>query len=351
MKKTLLLFGLISAYSVQSQTITVNDTLSTGDMMNYYAGDTSFTNYDAITGAGVTWDYSSLGYADAAETNSSLDTIIERENSTYSTDYAAADYEDNFQTSIRSFFSNEPTKTLVHGFVFDEGGNTYQFIYNDDPLESMQYDMTLGSTYTDNIEGEATSSQLPALVPNVDVSGSATVTADGTGTLKLGSETYTDVIRIKTVEDVSGTLPAIPGIFAGGPVSVLRTSYVYYSPSTSNMPIFVYGGLAAEFATIGTINFKTLWSKDPLVVPSSVGVNDNELISLSIYPNPAHTDVMVISEHATELVIVNSIGKEVKTIISPATTEVIDVNNLTAGIYFVQIKKGNSVLTKKLVIK
>lgn len=360
MKKNLLLIaGLIPALFSQGQTITAADTLSTEDVMHYFAGDTSFTDYDNITGAGVTWDYSLLEYDDVDNQTTSKDTIIYREDSDFSSDYPNALYEDNFQTTIRSFFSNEeisPTEVnvIVHGFVFDEGENTFKFVYNDDPLESLQLPMALNDTYTDDIEGEGSVSAVPLLT--VDMTGDATVTADGTGTLNLGEETYTDVIRIKTVEYVSGTAPSLQPLFPfdGGPVSVLRTSYVYYSPSTSDMPIFVYGSIAAEFATIGTINFKTLWSVDSLHVPEvddlSVGSNNLDA-GILIYPNPANSELNVQSENVDKVSIYNTMGQNVINISTPKNSETLDISKLPKGIYFVRFDKGNSTITKKIIIK
>ena len=341
MKKTLLFVSLFALTLTRAQSITVDDTLSTGDVMYYYAGDTSVTNYDAITGAGVTWDYSNLAYADAASTTAMQDTVIDIVNSTYASDYPGADYHDRFDTGVQTFLSNTPDSVITYGFVFNDGSSDYVIRYNIDPLTSAKFPMNLGVSYTDAIDGDAV---LPAPAGVTALSGTATITADGTGTLILGGSTYTDVIRIKTVEVLNGTIAII------GPVTVTRTSYVYYSNSTSDMPVFIHGGVFADLGATGSIDLKTIWSKDMLTGFAGI---ENETLKpeISIYPNPANNNVTITSNNAKELVIFNSVGKEVKIITNPLSTENINISDLPKGIYFVQVKNGNSILTKKLVIK
>jgi len=340
MKKTLLLFSVFAFSLSHAQSITVDDTLSTGEVMYYYAGDTSVTNYDAITGTGVTWDYSNLAYLELTSTTAMQDTVIDIVNSPFASDYPGADYHDNFNTGVQTFLSNTPDSVITHGFVFNDGSSDYVIRYNIDPLTSAKFPMTQGVSYTDAIDGDA-------VLPTVGVtalSGSATVSVDGTGTLMLGGATYTDVVRVKTVEVLNGNITLI------GPVTVTRTSYVYYSNSTSNMPVFIHGQVFADLGASGSIDLKTIWSKDML--SGFAGVEDEIVTAeVSIYPNPASTIVTINSNKATELVIYNAIGKEIKVITKPATTENINVAHLPNGIYFVQVKNGNTVLTKKIVIK
>lgn len=341
MKKTLLLFSVLSLSLANAQTITVDDTLSTGDVMYFYAADTAVTNYNSITGAGVTWDYSTLAYENVAGETTSKDTVIDITNSSYATNYPDADYHDQFNGGVQTFLSNTPDSIITHGFVFENGTNEYIIRYNVDPLKSAEFPMALGSSYTDLIDGDAV---LPT-VGTVALSGSATISADGTGTMLLGGMTYTDVIRVKTVENLAGTVPLV------GAVSVTRTSYVYYSTSTSDMPIFIHGQIFADLGQAGTIDLKTVWSKDML--NGFAGVEEELSIQpeLVVYPNPATTSLTIESNNATELRIYNAIGKEVIFIATPASTEQVDLSNLSTGIYFVQVKNGQQLITKKLVIK
>lgn len=341
MKKTLLLFSVLSISLAQAQSITVDDTLSTGDVMYYYAADTGATNYDNITGSGATWDYSNLAYYDVAGATIAQDTVIDIATSSYATDYPNADYHDKFTGGVQTFFSNTPDSVVTHGFVFSTGTNEYVIRYNIDPLKSAHFDMVLGSSYTDAIDGDAV---LPT-VGTTALSGSATITVDGTGTMIIGGNTYSDVVRVKTVENLTGTIIVV------GPVSVTRTSYIYYSPSTSDMPIFIHGQVFADLGATGTIDLKTVWSKDMLSGYAGVDELTSVKPELAVYPNPATTNVTITSNNATQLVIYNTVGKEIISINNPSNTEVIDLTNLPKGIYFVQVKNAQQLITKKLVIK
>lgn len=338
MKKYLFILSLLATAKVQAQTITVNDTLSTGDVTYYFAADTSFTNYDNISGAGVTWDYSNIANADL--NGLSKDSVIEISTSAYSSDYPTASYHEEFENGVQTFFSNTTDSVITHGFVFSTGSNDYIIRYNIDPLTSAKFPMALGTTYTDIIDGDAI---LPT-VGTTPLAGSATITADGTGTLLLGINSYNDIIRVKTVEFLSGN------IFIIGPVSVTRTAYIYYSPSTSDMPVFIHGEVFADMGASGTIDLKTIWSVDPLT--GYAGTKEaNSSLKVSLYPNPTSINVTVTSNNATELTIFNAIGKEFKKINNPTSIEFINIENLPKGIYFVQVKNAQQLMTKKLVIK
>ena len=343
MKKTLLLFSVLSLSLAQSQTITVDDTLATGDLAYYYAADTGVANLNGVTGAGVTWDYSALSYTNEAGAMVSKDTVIDIATSTYSSDYPAADYHENLTGGVQSFISHTPDSTMTHGFVFENSSSEYIIRYNIDPLTSAKFPMVVGTTYTDLISGDAV---LPSVPGATALSGSATINADGSGTLNLGVNSYTDVIRVKTIESLSGSIPFI------GAVLVTRTSYIYYSQSTSNMPVFIHGEIFADLGSFGTINLKSIWSKDML--SGYAGVDQNLTVvnpELSVYPNPARTNVTIKSNNTSELIIYNAVGKEIISIKNPSHSEEVDLSHLTAGIYFVQVKNEQQLITKKLVIK
>jgi hypothetical protein len=76
----------------------------------------------------------------------------------------------------------------------------------------------------------------------------------------------------------------------------------------------------------------------------------NDLLSgLNIYPNPASTIVRINGVENIESIKVFSIlgSLEMKAV----NTDYLDVSNLSTGIYFIQVTKGNFATTKKLIIK
>jgi len=339
MKKTLLLFSVISLSAANAQSITVDDTLSTGDKMNYYLADSSSNDFDAITGSGVTWDYSNLAFLDNTNTGTNLDSVIVASTAAFASNFTQSDYSEFFVNGLNTFFRNTPDSVITDGFFFNDGTNDYIVRYQNDPLITSKFPMNFGTTYTDPIDGEAIAGG-----QTVAISGSATIAADGVGTFLLAGNTYNNILRVKTVETLSGTSLLV------GTVNITRTSYVYYDNSFSKMPIFIYGDVFIELGALGNVGAKTVWSKDPLngfAGTDTYGV----LPALEIYPNPASSVVNIETNNVESITLFNSIGETIKTITNPSTIESIAVDNLATGIYFVQTKSKGELLTKKLVIK
>ncbi len=341
MKTPLLLLGICTSLFASAQTIELADTISTGNSMTYYVLDSNTTAYAAVTGADVTWDYSAVGaYVIAPNANN----VIDRVDSDFASEFPLADYAENFENSVNTFFTNDAggNQVIVHGFVFQELSNDFIIKYDTDPLISYKFPMNLGDSYTDPIAGTAT---VP-LAGDIDIDGEATVTADGTGALKVGEVTYSNVIRVHTTE-------VSEGIILGSPAIITRESYVYYDIDNFNMPVFIHATVLAELGLGGDFGFTAVYSRDEIT--DYVGVEEpiQENTNLSVYPNPATGGFATITCPAgTESIsIMNALGSVVYTINAPATIETINVANLSKGIYFVQTTKAGVAKTLKFIVK
>ena len=74
----------------------------------------------------------------------------------------------------------------------------------------------------------------------------------------------------------------------------------------------------------------------------------NKIGDITVYPNPASSTVTISGiEPGSEINILNVAGAVVKNLIATSNLEVIDVNDLTKGIYLVKV--GDA--TQKLVVK
>ena len=76
-------------------------------------------------------------------------------------------------------------------------------------------------------------------------------------------------------------------------------------------------------------------------------VNEVEAAALSVYPNPAREVLYVNAENLKNVEIYDMTGRSVMT----STMNVIDLSDMSAGIYFVTIKSENAAKTVKLVVK
>ena len=337
MKHGLLFIGLLLGLSSQAQLTTAN-LLSIGDMRDYYSLDSNAANLAAVTGTGVTWDYSNIGgyFGSSANTNE----VIDPASGSFATDFPGSAMQEEFNNGVQTFFNNVGSEVIVDGFVYTEASNDFVVIYGTDPLVALSLPMNVSDSYTDAIEGSA---EIP-LAGTVAMTGDADITCDGSGTLMIGSNTYSNVIRIHTLEETSGTA-------LGQDIFITRESFVYYDLDDANpMPIFRHDRVEADLDAGGIYGFSAVYSKDN--VTNYVNIDDAEFDQLSVYPNPA-TDVVNISfeGNATQLTVMNAAGQIVYTSNNVQNLETINVSDFESGIYLVQVATETGVITKKVTVK
>lgn len=88
-------------------------------------------------------------------------------------------------------------------------------------------------------------------------------------------------------------------------------------------------------------------------------LNNNSLSAFDLFPNPA-TDVTVLKVNSqksmdAKVIIYNALGAIVSekpvTILEGKNKIEVNVSDLSAGVYFTQIKMGSGIVTKKLIVK
>ena len=84
-----------------------------------------------------------------------------------------------------------------------------------------------------------------------------------------------------------------------------------------------------------------------------IGVDENEITSLEIYPNPAESQFEIQSNSAIESIKIYSItGNLVKDIQNVnATNYTVQRNEMTSGVYIISIVNENSTNTRRLILK
>lgn len=87
-----------------------------------------------------------------------------------------------------------------------------------------------------------------------------------------------------------------------------------------------------------------------------VGVEENSLSFVNIYPNPTESEVIVdltaVSENVSKITLLDITGKEVKTIgVTENSITKFDVSNLASGLYQVVISGSESTLTRRIIKK
>ena len=86
--------------------------------------------------------------------------------------------------------------------------------------------------------------------------------------------------------------------------------------------------------------------------PSGVGISDNELNAVSVYPNPASELINITSNSNIDNIIIRDLlGKEVMNLNNiNHPIQIIDVSNLSNNIYLVEIQSNNNTVMKKITL-
>ncbi|WP_396177472.1 T9SS type A sorting domain-containing protein [Flavobacterium sp.] len=116
-----------------------------------------------------------------------------------------------------------------------------------------------------------------------------------------------------------------------------------FAPTTSNY---------AAVGTTSTYGPTGAWRIDNFTVTgSTLGVNQNQIQGLKVYPNPVTNGTFYINTNADatkEVVVYDVLGKQV---VKTTTTNAVNVSNLKGGVYIVKITEEGKTATRKLVIK
>lgn len=345
---TILSFGNI-AFS--QETITrANFVPNIGESQLFYVADTN-SIIDNTVGANVVFDYSQLRTYGQTQTQYFIDPTT----TVNTTDYPTATFTDTtggFAGNLK--YNQDFTDSLnTIGLILDI--NSFGRViakFDADPEIIMKFPFNYGDTFTDNYGGEFTSVAAP--LPT-NGNGSITVSADAWGKLKLPMSLEIDsVLRISRIENLlTDTIflqPFLPNIL---PINVSAEQISYYKPSISKHPLLSF---ITTYINGDTIN--TIVSQYPMF---GVGINSlNSNINLNIYPNPSNRDFSTLSFHLDNASFINakllnSFGQNIKTIfngkLQSGMNELkIKTNQLSKGIYFLNITIDKQRLVKKLII-
>ena len=81
-----------------------------------------------------------------------------------------------------------------------------------------------------------------------------------------------------------------------------------------------------------------------------LGVGDNVLNGVSIYPNPANSVLNIANAENASIEVFNMLGQSLYSKSNISLNEQINVSHLTEGTYFVKIANGEAVKTSKFIV-
>ena len=305
-----------------------------GDTNKAYLVDTGMVNIktiNAVNGNNVVWDYSTLTVLG----NSVTSTVYTSSTSVPSaTDYPGT----NFVQNNSSFFKSTATPTMQTELIGSDFPGFASLNFTNSAIVA-KFPFTYPNTYNDAFSGTVKTS-----TSNSNFSGNLTVNADGNGTLNIpGGQVFTNVLRVKTTQ--STTVNGIITTPFPIPVTVRIINYDYYHAS-QKYPVFSVNYNSIAIFT-PTITGRVGANKKSTVV----GLNENVLLNqdVSVFPNPSNSTLNFTLNtllSPKRILIYSQVGTLVY---SSAYTSQINILNLAAGIYILQLETEKGIIRKKIV--
>lgn len=223
-----------------------------------------------------------------------------------------------------------------HGDVFIEGIGVDHAVYTN-PLTLFTTPLSVSSAGSDSYAKTSYTFWTP-----VYTSGSHVWSVDGYGTLILPNATYTDVLRIHSVQNVETVV---------GP---------FTTPSTIEEWRWVKAGIPFPLLTFGleTEDEETEVSAQSALISftGATGISELPELPIRVFPNPA-SDVLTLELEARGKVqyrVLDALGREVLegTIGASGTLRhSISVAVLNAGLYQLEVRSADGMATESLIIE
>lgn len=217
---------------------------------------------------------------------------------------------------------------------------SFKLNFSSNNATEIVWPVSMGYSKSDAFSGTANANN-----KNGTVSGNITTTAPGTGTLILpGGIIFTGVLQVKMV--LTGVASFVFGL---AKANLKVVEYTYYD-ANNKFPLLTVSYLNASGAyTANSVAIK--------VNSSLVGIQDLSLnSSFNIFPNPAYESFRIELRNPRQTLcrveVVNVLGDIVLSENLGNGTEIsgtVSIFDLPNGIYFVRIKLGDKVLTRKLI--
>ena len=351
MKKIYVLFTsifLASAAAIAQPTLNSANWPTAGTSETSYGLDATSAS-EGSAGANQTWNFASL----TPTGSSTLLQYVAPSSTQYFSSFPSSNSAaitpsiSGTQTGYAYYDLNSSYLDLM-GFVSNDGaGTVINFPYSD-RQRALIFPFTFNSTFTDSYYGVAnyTSSGTPVTDYR---SGTDQVTADGWGTITTPAGTFSNVLRVKTLETNTDSLD----VMGFGFVTVSNvTTYTWVNQNAMQLFVLTYD---TADGTGGQTFSKTAQY-------SSLSTGINSLASykpLAIYPNPSassniHLNADDLKSGKVKFTVTDLNGQEIKNLdflIKDAARKTIDVemNDCNPGIYIIQLKQNDAVYTSRFV--
>lgn len=329
MKKMILSMFTCLSLATTAQTLTyANSSPAWGNIPYFTSQCDSSGITPGASGAGASWNFTPTNLHSPKTYNTSNTTPGVAE-------YSAANVSVFSSSTNISYYNSDVNSLKYYGGSLTIGAIGVKLVYNN-PSIYAQYPMSLNSSTTSTPTGSIT---IGGALGGT-FTGNATVTATGTGTLTLPLKTFTDVVRLTTVQNLNATLS-----FGVGSLNTITDDY--YSTSASKAPIFSIQSstIASTIGGTSTQTITTIQTNYDIVGINSISKPE---IELSVYPNPTSSFInfSTVSTEATKVIAYDMTGKVVATEVIEMGKAKMNTSNLASGAYMYQVTdKENQILT------
>lgn len=344
MKKTLLFLGAISiGLSSLSQTITSANIAVLGDTI-YQAEDVAPSINIGTTGTGNVWDFSSL-LTNNRDTTIFFDpNIISCSANTFNNPTHSFKQDTN-----TAFLTVSPTSIELVGI-----SNGTICVASQDSETTITFPSSFGTTYLDTARTTTTVSgsslgQLPG-VDSVKVISVSYIESDfnASGTLTTAYGIFTSIRQ--DLERKTTTELYIKGLITGGIFTLFSTetdtaySHQYWSnAANAKFPLVSYDVTATGVLT-GSVIFTTGFSSNV-----NTSIKENEIKTISVYPNPAKDQLTIDNHEAINNLTVTDLRGKVIYSSNQITSNTIDINFLSKGMYVLTISTDSYTGTARFI--
>lgn len=236
------------------------------------------------------------------------------------------------------FYKSSPsdlqiTGATVAGAVLNFSADNALFI---------KFPTVFNDSYTDNASGTTVYMGTTFLFE-----GTISTTADGAGTLLIGGQSLSNIIRLKTIQNYN-LYSTFDPTYTNPVGSINSTIYTYYDDK-NRYPLFTVTSGAA------TIPSQSINQTSNLAVGQEslfLGTANNSLQNkLQVYPNPVKDQLFFAGNlrNFDKVKIFNSEGRLVKS--QNIKSDQIDVGNFPAGVYILQLSGKNKNVESITIIK
>lgn len=347
MKKQLLFAAIISTSLVNAQSLTDINEPTIGQSTLMYSCDPLTENLNAITGTGVTWDYSQIvGLSGQTQ----LMEVIDPATTLNAADFPLSTKALSVQNSITNYFSSTATERISQGFVYEEPSlGTVIATYDVDNQIIIQYPFSNGDYFSDVFSGSL-DFEFNGVPQNPICNGNSLAAIDGQGTLMLPNATnLMNVIRYKIVDTIFTQVNFI-GVMD---IEFVRNQYEYYDVANSNLPVFIHTSIVIQ-----QVGSTTPMMEQSIVVSAiqpdyQLGLTTTDANSFTVYPNPSEGTINFKGEFNTDAsaTILDNSGRVVSTIENLKNGQSTDLSHLNKGMYLVVVQNNGTQTSSTIVLR